>query len=302
MCGPVVMPITLASMPKWPSASSSPAATRSWPAVSGRTCSAVERVSSARLGRRQGNDGILGHRGAVAALRRELLRIGRLRRRDGRVGSSSSALELLDRVVAPRARPRSRRTAGRLEARRARSRAPRHGSRGSPARGRRARAARSAGGGRRAARRPLRRPPRRRARPPRASAPPRRRGSPRRASRRESSSRPARPRNTARISAPVVPSSCAATQQLGLADDAAVAGSVRPVAARRAAPAAKPSVAPRRAGSRRRAAAAGWELRAQHEQRPAAGEGDGNARRAWPISASQPRGQPVADPPPSQPP
>ena len=50
MCGPATMPITRASTPKWPSASTSWAATFSCPAVSGRFASALERLRKAVSG------------------------------------------------------------------------------------------------------------------------------------------------------------------------------------------------------------------------------------------------------------
>ena len=46
MCGPVIVPTTLASTPKWPSASISWVDTRSWSAVSGRAVSPWEWRSS----------------------------------------------------------------------------------------------------------------------------------------------------------------------------------------------------------------------------------------------------------------
>ncbi len=55
--GPVTRPITLAWMPKWPSASSSVAATCSWPAVSGLAASPVERTRKRAEGTRQSNSG-----------------------------------------------------------------------------------------------------------------------------------------------------------------------------------------------------------------------------------------------------
>ena len=62
-----------ASMPKCPSASSSPAATRSCPAVSGRDLVGGSSASAGvRLGRRHGKRRIVGDRGAVAPLRRQL--------------------------------------------------------------------------------------------------------------------------------------------------------------------------------------------------------------------------------------
>ena len=44
MCGPATIPITFACTPKCPSASISAAAVFSWPAVSGRLASALERL------------------------------------------------------------------------------------------------------------------------------------------------------------------------------------------------------------------------------------------------------------------
>ena len=52
MCGPVTRPITFASIPKWPSVSSSVAATCSWPAVSGLAASPVERTRKRDFGTR----------------------------------------------------------------------------------------------------------------------------------------------------------------------------------------------------------------------------------------------------------
>ena len=46
MCGPATVPITFACTPKCPSASTRLVAVCAWPAVSGRACSPVERVSS----------------------------------------------------------------------------------------------------------------------------------------------------------------------------------------------------------------------------------------------------------------
>ena len=57
MCGPATMPMTFASMPKWPSASVSWAAIRSWPAVSGLLASADERLRKAVPGSVHSNSG-----------------------------------------------------------------------------------------------------------------------------------------------------------------------------------------------------------------------------------------------------
>ena len=46
MWGPVTLPMTFACTPKWPSASTTPAATWAWLLVSGADCAALERVSS----------------------------------------------------------------------------------------------------------------------------------------------------------------------------------------------------------------------------------------------------------------
>ena len=77
---PATVPITRACTPKWPSASTRPAATRSWPAVSGRLCSALERVSR-RLawGSRQTKSGIRGHLLAQAPAWSQELRVARPR-------------------------------------------------------------------------------------------------------------------------------------------------------------------------------------------------------------------------------
>ena len=50
MCGPATLPITRASTPKCPSASTSWAAVFSWPAVSGRDASSDERFSDSGSG------------------------------------------------------------------------------------------------------------------------------------------------------------------------------------------------------------------------------------------------------------
>ena len=57
MCGPVTRPITFASIPKWPSVSTSVRATCSWPAVSGLAASPVERVRKRAPGTRQTKSG-----------------------------------------------------------------------------------------------------------------------------------------------------------------------------------------------------------------------------------------------------
>ena len=69
MCGPVTRPITFASIPKWPSVSSSVRATCSWPAVSGLAASPVERVRNRARGHPPHEVRVVGDRGAVAALR-----------------------------------------------------------------------------------------------------------------------------------------------------------------------------------------------------------------------------------------
>ena len=51
MCGPATAPMTCAWTPRWPSASTSRAVVFSWPAVSGLTCSAVERLRMRASGR-----------------------------------------------------------------------------------------------------------------------------------------------------------------------------------------------------------------------------------------------------------
>ena len=86
MCGPATIPITRASTLKCPSASISCAATFSWPAVSGRAASSVERVSLAASGQLPDEVGRVGDLAAVAALRRELLGLDGLGRpaRDAR--------------------------------------------------------------------------------------------------------------------------------------------------------------------------------------------------------------------------
>jgi hypothetical protein len=58
MCGPATMPITRASTPKWPSASTSWAATFSCPTVSGLLASAVERVRNRVSGTVQTKSGL----------------------------------------------------------------------------------------------------------------------------------------------------------------------------------------------------------------------------------------------------
>ena len=57
MCGPVTRPTTFASIPKWPSASSSARAVCSWPAVSGLAASPVERTRKRAEGTRQTKSG-----------------------------------------------------------------------------------------------------------------------------------------------------------------------------------------------------------------------------------------------------
>ena len=86
------MPMTRASTPKWPSASTSWAATFSCPAVSGRLASALERLRKRGVGDRPLEVRRLGDLGPVAALRRELLgRSGVVRATPGSSFSGSSA-------------------------------------------------------------------------------------------------------------------------------------------------------------------------------------------------------------------
>ena len=72
MCGPATLPITRASTPKWPSASTSWAAIFSCPAVSGRAASSEERFERAGVRHRPLEVGRVGDRRPVAALRREI--------------------------------------------------------------------------------------------------------------------------------------------------------------------------------------------------------------------------------------
>ncbi len=93
MCGPATMPITRASTLKCPSASISCAATFSWPAVSGREASSVERVSLVASGQLPDEVGGVGDVRAVAALRGQLL----LRDRLGRPARDAGLV--LDRIL-----------------------------------------------------------------------------------------------------------------------------------------------------------------------------------------------------------